>query len=346
SRKNLIKNGGTSRSGRFFTPGSWVFRSPNASTLHASLSPTDQDLFAFNPEDIEWKSYVEQYSRGIRKYLLFKLLHTTNPNASKKIVPVVGDVTLPNLGINPQVEEILRENAFVYISTAFSNCNRTVVDEVVYPPPMPLDEVYKLMEQDYSAEELKKHFTITLHRFSVKAIAKEPLPGWLENWFGATRVANKEVTVYHNCSSSVNPISYEDFFTVFSEETARNGSNEMYAKFWFLKSKPLVEILSFFFETTPANVADFWLMLTGRSPKYVKNLSRAKQLCASLGFFLDSSWVFLSRNTSSLHESLTPNEQIIFPCDPADIDWKPYLEQYSQGVRKYLLGPDQIRCRL
>lgn len=70
--------------------------------------------------------------------------------------------------------------------------------------------------------------------------------------------------------------------------------------------------------------------------RHVKNVSRAKHLRDSLEFFSFVSWVFHSRNTSALSESLTPNDQSLFPFNPVDIEWKSYVEQYSQGVRKYL----------
>ncbi|XP_034838855.1 putative fatty acyl-CoA reductase CG5065 isoform X1 [Maniola hyperantus] len=104
-------------------------------------------------------------------------------------------------------------DTFVYISTAFSNSNKPVIDEVIYPPPKPLDEVYKFIEKHGDNQEEIDKFLVGLpntYTFSkalcetlvqqdhghMKTIIVRPsivtpalqssLPGWCDSWVAAT----------------------------------------------------------------------------------------------------------------------------------------------------------------
>ncbi|XP_072938820.1 putative fatty acyl-CoA reductase CG5065 [Epargyreus clarus] len=107
--------------------------------------------------------------------------------------------------------------AFIYVSTAFSNSGVDVIKEVLYPPPVPLEEAEELEDRtNFTKEEtdeiLKRGQKPNSYTFT-KAIAEnivskehgnipcaiirpsivvsskeEPIVGWLDNWFGATGV--------------------------------------------------------------------------------------------------------------------------------------------------------------
>ncbi|XP_045783589.1 putative fatty acyl-CoA reductase CG5065 [Maniola jurtina] len=104
-------------------------------------------------------------------------------------------------------------DTFVYISTAYSNSNKPVIDEVIYPPPKPLDEVYKFIEKHGNNQEEIDKFLVGLpntYTFSkalcetlvqqdhghMKTIIVRPsivtpalqssLPGWCDSWVAST----------------------------------------------------------------------------------------------------------------------------------------------------------------
>ncbi|XP_026489495.2 putative fatty acyl-CoA reductase CG5065 [Vanessa tameamea] len=102
--------------------------------------------------------------------------------------------------------------AFVYVSTAYSNSDRDVIEEVIYPAPASLNELKKLLEIGLTEEQVKNlignrpnTYTFTkaiaenliadnsdripsvIIRPSVVSSSKtEPLVGWIDNWFGAS----------------------------------------------------------------------------------------------------------------------------------------------------------------
>ncbi|XP_060533430.1 fatty acyl-CoA reductase wat-like [Cylas formicarius] len=107
--------------------------------------------------------------------------------------------------------------AILHVSTAFSNCNRKIVDETFYEPPISgdklitlvdcldddrLDAITKTLLEDFPntyaftkcvAEDVirkeAKNLPVGLYRPSIViATVKEPVAGWIDNIYGATGV--------------------------------------------------------------------------------------------------------------------------------------------------------------
>lgn len=105
--------------------------------------------------------------------------------------------------------------AFVHVSTFFSNCNKTVIEEEIYPTvsslngPIDFDNLTedelvqripsKLIEQwpntytfskaltENYLNQVKHKLPISIVRPSiVLATVKEPMPGWIDNVYGPT----------------------------------------------------------------------------------------------------------------------------------------------------------------
>ena len=55
---------------RFFIKGEWTFKKPRLVNLWNGLTAEDQDLFLFNLESMDWRTYMHSLVLGIRVYLL------------------------------------------------------------------------------------------------------------------------------------------------------------------------------------------------------------------------------------------------------------------------------------
>ncbi|KAJ8921126.1 hypothetical protein NQ315_013596 [Exocentrus adspersus] len=163
------------------------------------------------------------------------------PNFIQKIKPVIGDVSLPDLGLsdddkqklisevdcvfhfaatvrfNESIRVATHINAVVHVSTAFSNCNRKVIDEAFYESPISGEKLITLVEclDDEKLEAITptilgefpntyaftkcvaedivrtegKNLPVALYRPSIViATVKEPVSGWIDNVYGATGI--------------------------------------------------------------------------------------------------------------------------------------------------------------
>lgn len=55
---------------QFFTTHEWRFLNDNMMDLITKMHPEDRENFDFNVSKIEWRSYLESYVLGTRKYIL------------------------------------------------------------------------------------------------------------------------------------------------------------------------------------------------------------------------------------------------------------------------------------
>ncbi|XP_037298055.1 putative fatty acyl-CoA reductase CG5065 [Manduca sexta] len=111
-----------------------------------------------------------------------------------------------------------RIKSFVHVSTAYSNMDREVIDEVVYPAPAALRDVYASIKQHGVTDEkliqkilngkpntyvfskalaenmlVEQHGdipTTIIRPSTVAAAVNEPMPGWVDNWFAVTGITH------------------------------------------------------------------------------------------------------------------------------------------------------------
>uniref|UniRef100_I3PN85 Fatty acyl-CoA reductase n=1 Tax=Helicoverpa assulta TaxID=52344 RepID=I3PN85_HELAU len=297
-----------------------------------------------------------------------------------------------------------RIEVFIHISTAYTNTNREVVDEILYPAPADIDQVHQYVKDGISEEETEKilngrpntytftkalteHLvaenqayvpTIIVRPSVVAAIKDEPIKGWLGNWYGATGltvftakglnrviyghssyivdlipvdyVANlviaagakssksTELKVYNCCSSACNPITIGKLMSMFAEDAIKQKSYAMPLPGWyvFTKYKWLVLLLTILFQVIPAYITDLYRHLIGKNPRYIKLQSLVNQTRSSIDFFTSHSWVMKADRVRELFASLSPADKYLFPCDPTDINWTHYIQDYCWGVRHFL----------
>nr|ADD62439.1 fatty-acyl CoA reductase II [Yponomeuta evonymella] len=377
---------------------------------------------------------------------LFSRLRKDDPSALKKVVPVVGDLTMPNLGLSAAVQDLIvtkvsiifhvaatvkfnermknalannveatrevinlchrleKVDAFIHVSTAYSNTDQKVVEERVYPPPAPLSEVYAFVTNNgddmdiiqnllngrpntytYTkalAEDivLKEHGgipTAIIRPSIVLSVLKEPIPGWLDNWNGPTGLLHASsqgvhcsmlgsgsnvadlipvdivtnlmivvasrckksngLKVYNSCSGTTNPIAYQAFTKMFLDSCISRGWNKVpFPMLLFVKWAFLNRVLKFFLVIVPFFLIDVYLRFFGK-PNYMRMITYTKKAEDLMTFFTSHEWQFKDGNVRDLINMMSPEDRKIFYCDPDEIHWKPYFDDYCVGVFKYLL---------
>lgn len=68
----------------FFTTHEWKFKNTNVQKLFSELDPNDQKTFYFDVSRLEWRSYIESYILGTRRFVL-KDDPNTIPSAKKQL---------------------------------------------------------------------------------------------------------------------------------------------------------------------------------------------------------------------------------------------------------------------
>ncbi|XP_045534627.1 putative fatty acyl-CoA reductase CG5065 [Papilio machaon] len=297
---------------------------------------------------------------------------------------------------------------FVYVSTAFSNTDQKVLEEVVYPPPASVEDVIRLTEQDDLNEEQSNKLlcgrpntytfakalaeavvneehgnipTIIVRPSIVSASINDPLMGWVDNWFGATALMatiakgvnriliskssnvvdlipvdyvsnltvvagakcnkSKEVIVYNCCTSAANPLTMGELSVLITEDSIKNNFSEiMKPSLMYTQYEWLLKIITLFMQTIPAFVADCWLRLAGKPPRFMKMQTRISLVRDTLQYFTSRSWEMKCDRTRALFASLSVTDRLEFPFDPTNITWSKYIPIYFMGIRKFMYKQD------
>ncbi|PSN30813.1 putative fatty acyl-CoA reductase [Blattella germanica] len=268
-------------------------------------------------------------------------------------------VTLNTVGTQRVIalcRDIHNLQAFVHVSTAYSNADKSEVLEIVYPPPADPERVIQLT-----------------------AAWREPVPGWVDNvcgitgimmeigrgtirsiicdqnltmdlipvdfvvntligvaWHTATYRPNT-VRVYNCTSGSVNPISWQDFGILTQRHACTNPTRYVmwYPGFTFRTNRIVHKICESLFHFLPAFVADLLLRLQGATPIMMK-ISKKFQLAAKTGeFFSLHEWKFHRDNVSALIRDA--QDKSVFNVDVSQMEWDTYVKYYMLGIRKYVL---------
>ncbi|CAK1600634.1 unnamed protein product [Parnassius mnemosyne] len=148
---------------------------------------------------IEKVSHVFHFAANVKFNETLKVAMDTNVEGTRRV-----------LNLCKRLKNI---EVFVYVSTAYSNTDNQVLEEIVYPSPASIDEIYRILDKEVPNEDQVKRLicgrpntytfakalaeslvnkehgdvpTIIIRPSIVSASMCEPLMGWLDSWFGAT----------------------------------------------------------------------------------------------------------------------------------------------------------------
>ena len=69
----------------------------------------------------------------------------------------------------------------------------------------------------------------------------------------------------------------------------------------------------------------------------VKVQQKIQVAIKAISYFITNEWTFASGNIVKMQTMLSEADKKIFDIDMTKIQWDPYMENYVQGVRKYIL---------
>uniref|UniRef100_A0A2H1V8I9 Fatty acyl-CoA reductase n=1 Tax=Spodoptera frugiperda TaxID=7108 RepID=A0A2H1V8I9_SPOFR len=146
---------------------------------------------------------------------------------------------------------------------------------------------------------------------------------------------SNEVQVYNSTSTSDNPVNWDTIFNIMKEEKTLSGKNKFpYLSMTYVDSKLALQLGTFFLQITPAVLADLWLKIKGKDPKYLKVVTQALTIRNAYDYFTTNNFILRSDRTRGLYSSLSPEDREEFPCDPTQIRWPEYLKDNMNGIYK------------
>jgi fatty acyl-CoA reductase len=155
-------------------------------------------------------------------------------------------------------------------------------------------------------------------------------------------MSGNEMPVIHCTTGTLNPVLWDTYreignaacrkYPLASPFRTPNLASTM-SPLWFSINHTLNHLL-------PAYCIDIMSRLTGSKPILVRVVNRLEYALQTIRFFITNEWYFASQNLVNLHESMSASDKKTLNIDIRELDWQSYFENYSLGVRKYLLKED------
>lgn len=151
----------------------------------------------------------------------------------------------------------------------------------------------------------------------------------------------------YNCTSGLqNPITWEQIENWTLGYIRKHPMQDM---FWypggsFKNWHWLDQLCQLLFHFLPAYILDAGLRITGRERFFVSLYTRMSKVMGALEFFATRQWIWKDGNTRGLWLSMDEEDRQTFSFDIQSVKWKPFLERYVLGTRKYVLksSPDTL----
>uniref|UniRef100_A0A182JDN0 Fatty acyl-CoA reductase n=1 Tax=Anopheles atroparvus TaxID=41427 RepID=A0A182JDN0_ANOAO len=156
---------------------------------------------------------------------------------------------------------------------------------------------------------------------------------------GELKGAVKPRAKIYNCvTGNDNPISYQKIYE-YSIEVGKHCPPKK--SLWIVchnttQNKYMYEFYKLLYHLLPAFLIDTYLRAIRRTPRIMDLYRKVHKFATVISYFANGRWEFESDNMKMLRERLTPDDQIMFPCNIKKIEWTEYFWTYIHGLRKHI----------
>ncbi|XP_013149064.1 PREDICTED: fatty acyl-CoA reductase 1-like [Papilio polytes] len=228
-------------------------------------------------------------------------------------------------------KKIKNIQAYVHISTAYSNTDKKVVEEHVYPAPADVSYVYNELKR--LGNDKNKISTLLIELYSLCFAHGQ----FYQN-------ISSKLAVYNCGTSSINPIHLDEIFKFFNKANIKFTSNDSrFPKCFVVESKLTRDIVTFITQLLPAYIYDILLTLKGDRPRYVKLQKKFIWTRNKYEYFNRNSWIFKTDKLLNIYKNISEKDRLDFPFDMYNINWSEYMTTYAKAVQQFLKQKNALK---
>lgn len=151
-------------------------------------------------------------------------------------------------------------------------------------------------------------------------------------------VVRPRTKIYNCVTGNDNPITYQKIYD-YSIQVGRHCPPKR--SLWIVchnttKSKYLYEYYKFLYHLVPAFLIDTYLRAIRRTPRIMDLYRKVHKFATVISYFANGRWHFEKENMRELVNKLSPDDQAMFPCDIAKLNWPDYFWTYIHGLRRHI----------
>uniref|UniRef100_A0A182MGT0 Fatty acyl-CoA reductase n=1 Tax=Anopheles culicifacies TaxID=139723 RepID=A0A182MGT0_9DIPT len=309
-----------------------------------------------------------------------------NVLASVKFNESIRNAIDTNVGGTRMILQLARRmhrlKAIVHVSTLYSNCDRTHIEEKVYTDPwLNPDSVLQLqhclvgaLPNTYTfskkcAESLiqQQFADLPIGIFRppiVLSTYREPIAGWTDNLNGPAGLCLWTVKGYVRVilgngrkKANLVPVDYcvnamlVAGYDVADRSIGRQQKPE-HAATGAWESKQLVPVYNYMYMQPNLTWGRYMSSVSMGFDGWIKRLCCYRRMVAKTNRFLETmayfglrEWHIANENVVRLRTLLTPTEASMLEFDLSTVDWDEYFQSYIPGIRRYFLAEPQLKDR-
>jgi alcohol-forming fatty acyl-CoA reductase len=156
----------------------------------------------------------------------------------------------------------------------------------------------------------------------------------------------KEVPIYHYSSSTANPIRWATILDCSARFFTANPPRSQIRKPF---TKWIGDPVAYRTADTALNQISCALLdaenaLAGKPTDYSSNDAKLRGMTNILTYYIANEWFFSCDNVVGLINELNDADRRAFPMDVRKINWKSYMQTYSEGVQKYIFREKPLQA--
>ncbi|XP_048584995.1 fatty acyl-CoA reductase 1 [Nematostella vectensis] len=147
----------------------------------------------------------------------------------------------------------------------------------------------------------------------------------------------------YNCGTGVlNPITWGEISEIMHKTFSIYPMEDVFRRpnFNFESSKLMYYYWTYISHRIPALIADMLSIFIGQKPKMNRLYRKLQKATDVMKVFTSREWKFTTVNYLKLLEELSPQDQEEFGFDVRVIDWNKYFEDFTIGMKQFLLKED------
>ncbi|RVE43125.1 hypothetical protein evm_012204 [Chilo suppressalis] len=285
---------------------------------------------------------------------LFEKAHEVNPKGIHKVVPIVGDMELPGLGMSDEDRKTVTSKATVIINAAATVKFDEKLSVATAINVKGTREVLRLANECRNLKAIthvstafaNTHIKYIEEKFYEPPMSVEALEAVSELneelVEGILPTQTSDIPIYNFVSGAQNPIRWGKFI----ELNRQFGIEVPTTKaVWYYGLNPtnnyyMFLFYNFFLHYLPALLVDTYCALTGRRRAMLKLYSKVMKMANILFYFSTQDWKFSDRNVRGMWSSLSNADKAMFPFSLREMSWVRLCETFLIGLRVYLIKDD------
>ncbi|CAG7730053.1 unnamed protein product [Allacma fusca] len=246
-------------------------------------------------------------------------------NILSKVVPILGDVILPELGFSKDDSAMLKASVSVVFHAAANIKFSTGLKDV--------------MAVNCGGTRNMIEWAKLLPNLKFDLVPVDQVVNLIIAAAVRLSVENKSKMMVYNYSSTEHPFLCSESQSALLEAYAKNPMDQLfwYPSVMFIRNTKVFAALDFFLHFLPALITDTVGFILGKERRMLSIYNKLQRAIAATKEIQRTYFSISTNNTKDLYNLLQEDDQILFNFNIRDVNIRKYFQDLHYGIKFYVL---------